>query len=293
MGLSRILWMRTNVRMVTTAMKTANNAVFMRASVPLYVTPLCDILPQTAGAWRGWHEAGSVPHLAPGRFWKKQRRLAPVAEKKRLRWGKQEVGAMSWLRSIGDDRDRANLERVLERGICGGLVASAAMGLFAMVASATYQGRGFFTPMYHAAFIIDENTMGEAIAKAGAGEPFYFLRETFIFGLVAYVFVGGVFGAVFSGIARRLRPRGPMALLCGVGYGLAVMLVMSYLVLPPAASLFGTGDPIARMGSEVGWPTFVATFAIFGLTLGSWVYLRPEDVGMTKAGTRADPSVAS
>ncbi len=200
---------------------------------------------------------------------------------------------MSWLRSIGDAGDRANLERVMERGICAGLVASAVMGLFAMVTSATYQGRGFFTPMYLAAFIIDKDTMGAAIAKAGAGEPFYFFRETFIFGLVAYVVLGGIFGAAFAAGARQLRPRGPMALATGVGYGLAVMLVMSVLVLPQAANLFGTGDAIGRMGSEVGWPTFIATFVVFGLTLGSWVFLRPEDVGMTKTGTRADPSVAS
>jgi hypothetical protein len=199
---------------------------------------------------------------------------------------------MTWLQSFRDDRDRSTFERVLERGIFAGLVAGAAMGLFAMVASATYQGRGFFTPMYHAAFIIDEDTMGVAIAKAGAGEPFYFFRETFIFGFIAHVFLGGIFGATFATVARWLHLRGTAALVGGLGYGLVLMLVMSFLVLPPAADIFGAGEPISRMGSEVGWPTFIAMFAVFGLALGSWVYKRPEDVGVLKPSGSADPSVA-
>ena len=199
---------------------------------------------------------------------------------------------MTWLQSFRDDRDRSTLEQVLERGIFAGLVASAVMGLFAMVASATYQGRGFFTPMYHAAFIIDEDTMGVAIAKAAAGDAFYFFRETFVFGFIAHVFLGGIFGATFAAVARWLRPRGTRALAGGLAYGLAVMLVMSFLVLPLAANLFGAGEPISRMGSEVGWPTFIAMFAVFGLALGSWVYKRPEDVGALKPAGSADPSVA-
>ena len=199
---------------------------------------------------------------------------------------------MTWLQSFRDDRDRSTLERVLERGISAGLVAGAAMGLFAMVASATYQGRGFFTPMYHAAFIIDEDTMGVAIAKAAAGEPFYFFRETFVFGFIVHVLVGGIFGATFAAAARWLHLRGTAALVGGLGYGLVLMLVMSFLVLPPAADVFGAGDPISRMGSEVGWPTFIAMFAVFGLALGTWVYKRPQDVGVLKPSGSADPSVA-
>lgn len=190
---------------------------------------------------------------------------------------------MTWLQSFRDDREQAALERVLERGIFAGLVASTAMALFAMAASATYQGRGFFTPMYHAAFIIDEDTMGVAIAKAATGEPFYFFRETFIFGIITHVILGGVLGIVFAALAKWLRPHGPWAVGAGLGYGLAVMAVMSVLVLPGAASLFQTGEPISRMGAEVGWPTFIAQFAVFGLTLGSWIFLRPQDIGAEKS----------
>ncbi len=186
---------------------------------------------------------------------------------------------MTWLHSFRDERDQAKLERVLERGIFAGLIASAAMALFAMVASATYQGRGFFTPMYHAAFIIDSKTMGDSIAKASAGEPFYFFRETFVFGFITHVILGGTLGIGFAAVARWLRPHGPRAIVAGLAYGLAVMFVMSFAVLPPAANLFQAGEPISRMGAEVGWPTFIAQFAVFGLTLGAWIYLRPQDIG--------------
>jgi len=199
---------------------------------------------------------------------------------------------MTWLRGFMED-DRTSLEKVAERGIFAGLIASAVMAVLSMVASVTYQGRGFFTPMYHAAFIIDANTMRAAIAKAGEGEPFYFLRETFLFGMIAYVVLGGSLGCLFSVTARRLRLHGTSALLGGLAYGMAVMVVMSLLVLPRAADLFGAGEPISKMGAEVGWPTFIAQFAVFGLALGCWLFIRPQDIVDQKTRTTADPAIPS
>lgn len=178
------------------------------------------------------------------------------------------------------------LERIAERGVCAGLVGSAAMGLFAMVASATYQGRGFFTPMYHAAFTVDPETMVASIAQAGTGEPFYFVRESFLFGMITYVFVGGALGALFGVAARFLRLRGVRALAGGAVYGLTVLAVMSLLVLPQVGAASGAGKPITDMGTEVGWPTFVAYFLIFGVVLGAWVYLRPQDIGAAPRSRR-------
>ena len=170
-------------------------------------------------------------------------------------------------------------QRIAERGVCAGLVASAVLGLFAMAASATYQGRGFFTPMYHAAFVVDPQTMGVAISKAGAGERFYFVRESFLLGMIIYVLVGGTLGALFGVVGRILHLHGMRALAGGVAYGLAVLVLMSLLVLPRVAAMSGAGDPIAHMGDEVGWPTFVSYFVVFGLVLGAWLYLRPQDIG--------------
>jgi hypothetical protein len=200
---------------------------------------------------------------------------------------------MTWLQGFANTDDRSGFERIFERGVFAGLVASVVMGAFAMVASATYQGRGLFTPMYHAAFIIDPETMRIAIAKAGTGEPFYFIRETFIFGMIAHVMVGGALGAGFALVAKQLRLHGNRALLGGLAYGLGAMVLMSLLVLPLAANLFGTGQPISKMGAEVGWPTFAAQFAIFGLALGAWVFLRPQDIGQPARPRAGDSAVRS
>ena len=177
------------------------------------------------------------------------------------------------------------LERIAERGVCAGLVGSAAMALFAMVASGTYQGRGFFTPMYHAAFTLDPQTMVTSIGQAAAGERFYFVRESFMLGMITYVFVGGTLGALFAVVARLLHLHGFRALPAGVAYGLIVMALMSLLVLPWVGSMSGAGRPIAHMGDEVGWPTFVSSFAVFGLVLGAWLYLRPQDIGEARRST--------
>ena len=47
---------------------------------------------------------------------------------------------------------------------------------------------------------------------------------------------------------------------------------------PWPRSDLGAGEPISRMGGEIGWPTFVVLHAIFGLALGGWVYVRPQDL---------------
>jgi hypothetical protein len=175
-------------------------------------------------------------------------------------------------------RRAAELEPVLQRGIFAGFGASAIMGFFAMVASGTYGGRGFFTPAYHVAFTIDPNTMPLSLQKAEAGERFFFSQEAFIFGLAAHVMVGALLGALFAVLARRFRLRDTRAVWGGLIYGLAVMVLMSALLLPLAAEMSGAGEPISRMGGEIGWPTWVVLHAIFGLALGTWVYVRPQDV---------------
>jgi hypothetical protein len=170
------------------------------------------------------------------------------------------------------------LELVLHRGIFAGFGASTVMGFFAMVTSATYGGRGFFTPAYHVAFIIDPNTMGQSLQKAEAGERFFFSQESFVFGMAAHVMVGAFFGALFAVLALRLHLRDRRAVVGGLIYGLAVMVLMSALVLPVAAQMSGAGQAISGMGGEIGWPTWVALHAIFGLALGTWIYVRPQDL---------------
>jgi uncharacterized membrane protein YagU involved in acid resistance len=170
------------------------------------------------------------------------------------------------------------LELVVQRGIFAGFGASTIMGVFAMLTSATYAGRGFFTPSYHVAFIIDPNTLGQSLQKAEAGERFFFSQQSFIFGMAAHVMVGAALGALFAVLAMKFHLRERRALVAGLVYGLAAMVVMSALVLPVAAQMSGAGQAISRMGGEIGWPTWIALHAIFGLALGTWIYVRPQDV---------------
>jgi len=170
------------------------------------------------------------------------------------------------------------LELVLQRGIFAGFGAAAVMGVFAMLSSATYGGRGFFTPAYHVAFIIDPNTLGQSLQKAQGGDRFFFSQEAFVFGMAAHVMVGAFFGALFAVLAIRLHLRDRQAIVAGLIYGLAVLVIMSALALPAAANMSGAGEAISRMGGEIGWPTWVVLHAIFGLALGTWIYVRPQDL---------------
>ena len=89
------------------------------------------------------------------------------------------------------------------------------MGFFAMAASATYAGRGLYTPAYHVSFVIDPLTMGLSLQKASAGDRLFFSQESFIFGVVAHLMVGAIFGALFAVLAQRLRLAGTGP--CGAG----------------------------------------------------------------------------
>jgi uncharacterized membrane protein YagU involved in acid resistance len=182
----------------------------------------------------------------------------------------QEQGFARWRPEV--------LELVLQKGIFAGFGASALMGLLAMAASATYAGRGFFTPAYQVSFTIDPNTLIQSLEKAKDGERFFFAQESFLFGTIGHVIVGSVLGAIFAVLAMKLHFRETRALVAGLVYGLGVMVIMSVLVLPVVAELTGAGQPISRLGGDIGWLTWVVLHAIFGLALGLWVYVRPQDV---------------
>jgi hypothetical protein len=59
-----------------------------------------------------------------------------------------------------------------------------------------------------------------------------------------------------------------MLVASGVVWGAIVFLMSSFVALPVAASLLGSGDQIARMASMVGYGTFLAEHLVYGLALG-------------------------
>lgn len=169
-------------------------------------------------------------------------------------------------------------QHTLEAGIMAGLVAAVPMGLLVMVAGATWQHTGFFTPAYRVVTMLDPTPMRVSLEEAASGSPFYADQQPLVAGIGAHLAVGCFFGVVFALLARALRPRGPAALAAGVAYGLVVMGFMALVGLPLVARVLGGGEAISDLPSLLGWPTFVAAHLLFGLVLGAWLLLRPGDV---------------
>ncbi|MDP8970382.1 MAG: hypothetical protein M3N52_07800 [Actinomycetota bacterium] len=157
-------------------------------------------------------------------------------------------------------------------GLAAGLVGAVAMAMFAMVAGATYLGSGFFTPMYHIASAFGWSTAMQAMMtsmeQAGSGSTFYWAAGPALTGLLIHMVAGMLWGGAFGLVVRGLRTTRAALVPVGIGFGLVVLLVMSYLVLPALASLFGSGEPIREMPAMVGWGTFATEHALFGLMLG-------------------------
>jgi hypothetical protein len=74
-----------------------------------------------------------------------------------------------------ETRSRPAVGRAVVGGAIAGLIASVLMAMFAMIAAATYQDIGFFTPMYHiASTFISGDAMKTSMDRAMQGSDFYF-----------------------------------------------------------------------------------------------------------------------
>lgn len=156
-------------------------------------------------------------------------------------------------------------------GAIAGILGAVAMALFAMIASATYHGVGFFTPMYHiASSLIAPDTMMTSAGEATAGNAFYFAAGPALLGFGLHLAVGAVFGTIFALGVAALGIRGPALIPAGIVYGALVLAFMSFIGLPIAAAVFGGGDPIRDMPSIAGWWTFSIEHLLFGAVLGLW-----------------------
>ena len=169
----------------------------------------------------------------------------------------------------------AGVERAVEAGMMAGMAAAVPMAIFAMIASATWQHAGFWTPWYRIAAVLDPLPLQASLEEAASDRPsFYFYPQPMFAGLAVHLAIGGFFGILFVLPARALRVRGRAALAVGVAYGLAVAALMGLVVLPVAADLLGAGPQIGDAAGIVGWPTFAAWHLLYGLGLGTWTMLR-------------------
>lgn len=159
-------------------------------------------------------------------------------------------------------------------GAVAGLAASMVMAIYAMVAAATYQHAGFFTPMYHiAATFIAPDTMMTSMMRAGEGSNFYFSFGPAVLGAIIHMMVGAMYGAIFAVLAGAARLHGLTLIASGIVWGAIVFALSTWISLPLAATLFGGGDPISDMADKVGYPTFLAEHLLYGAALGMLMLL--------------------
>jgi hypothetical protein len=143
---------------------------------------------------------------------------------------------------------------------------------------ATYQGTGFFTPLYHiASSLIDPATMMRSMEAAANGDAFTFSAGPAAVGVMLHLLTGAFWGAIFGLIVSTGRLNGWIGLLGGIVYGLVVMVVMAFVALPVIAEVFGGGDPISDMPRLVGWGTFTIEHAIYGAVLGIWPLVKGSE----------------
>jgi uncharacterized membrane protein YagU involved in acid resistance len=160
--------------------------------------------------------------------------------------------------------------RVIVRATVAGVIASIAMGMFAMVAAATYQDTGFFTPLYHiTSLVMSPSTMMGSMMAAQQGTTFTFAAGPAFVGLMIHMMTGAMFGAIFGVVLTRLPELATLPrLFAGAAFGVAAFAASTFILLPLASLFANDTDAIDTMAKIVGYPTFLAEHVVFGLVLG-------------------------
>lgn len=167
------------------------------------------------------------------------------------------------------------LVRAASRGAIAGVIASLMMAAYAMIAAATYQGSGFFTPMYHIAsvFISPDDMMSSMKSATMGGSNFEFFAGGALLGVLIHMMIGAMYGAIFGVLASLTRIRGMALVAAAIAWGGLVFVISSFVGLPLAAAIFGSGDQITNMAELVGYGTFLVEHLIFGLVLGLILFM--------------------
>jgi hypothetical protein len=147
------------------------------------------------------------------------------------------------------------------------------MGLFMMLASATWGHAGVFTPFYRIAGVLDRAAFDISLEEAAGGNRFWLETQTALPGACVHLALAALFGMLFYLLAREGRGSPAAALVAAaVGWSLLVAALM-VPVLRLAGREAGGGALIAQMPSQVGWATYVAMHLVYGLALGALVAL--------------------
>ena len=163
-------------------------------------------------------------------------------------------------------KNSSKLFKLLLIGAIVGMIGGAVMAMFSMIATATYLNMGFFTPLY-------------AIASPLAGQQtlltsqhqglFSFALGPALVGLVVHMMWSALYGMIFGLIVYATHLKGTSAVISGIVYGVLVMLLMSFIVAPIA------GAP--NLLQMLGGLSFTLGHLMFGLVLGLWPVVRPQD----------------
>lgn len=161
--------------------------------------------------------------------------------------------------------------RTISRAVLAGVIASVAMGMVAMLAAATYQDTGFFTPLYHiASLVVAPDSMMESMMAASAGTTFTFVAGPALVGIVIHMMVGAMFGAVFGLILTRLPELATATRIgAGMAFGGVAFAASAFVLLPMMSVVANDSDAIKNMASMVGYPTFLLEHVVFGMVLGA------------------------
>jgi hypothetical protein len=163
-------------------------------------------------------------------------------------------------------KNSSRLIKMLLIGAIAGMIGGAVIAMFTMIATATYLNMGFFTPLY-------------AIASPLAGQQtlissqhqglYYFALGPALVGLVVRMMWSALYGMIFGLIVYATHLKGALAVISGIVYGVPVMLLMSFIVAPIA------GAP--NLLQMLGGLSFTLGQLMFGLVLGLWPVVRPQD----------------
>jgi hypothetical protein len=163
-------------------------------------------------------------------------------------------------------RDTSQVPHVLLNGILVGMLGGILMVLFSMIATVTYLQMGFFTPLYAiAAPLIGQSALMTSLRQGG----FYLALGPALLGLVIHLLWAGFWGLIFGLLARRLHLTGGWAIISGLIYGVLVMLVMIFIVVP----IVRAPNLLLLLGS---FSFTIANALFYGLPLGLWPVVQPQ-----------------
>jgi hypothetical protein len=140
------------------------------------------------------------------------------------------------------------------------------MAFFTMISTATYLNIGFFTPLYAiAAPLIGPQPLMTSLQQGG----FYLALGPALLGLVIHLLWAALWGIIFGLLARGLHLTGGLAIFSGLIYGVLVMLVMIFIVVP----IVRAPNLLQLLGS---FSFTLANALFYGLPLGLWPVVQPE-----------------